>query len=190
MTRAQCKQKLRSLRPAVLKPSNAPTSSIVLQELKDVCSIHVSPSGGKSCYAVEVLASSPRVESVTATSSRLSTTDSTDSEGSAAVQVNRGLQDFVYLHERVFNIVRRAHPSRQCRFCLKIADLLVFGSSPDGLLLRFLGSERVARRLAKFITDLTVLTAQCSPLGGRESCSGQALVVQVVYELLLTPSLI
>ncbi|KAJ8528624.1 hypothetical protein ON010_g14705 [Phytophthora cinnamomi] len=79
------KQILQPLRSAVLKPSSASTSSIALQELKEVCSIHVSHSperGHKARYAVEV-STSQRSEFATATNSRISTVRSTDSKGSA-----------------------------------------------------------------------------------------------------------
>lgn len=196
MTPDKCKEKLKPLRPAVLKPSNTSPSSVALQELEEVHSIqisHFSEREHNARYAVEVSTGSPRSELVTTTSS-VRSTDSDRSANRAAifprstVRVERELQDFVYLHERVFSIVRWAHPARHCNFCLKMAVLLAFGANPDGLLLRFLGRKWIARRLTKFVADVVVLTAQCTSLSGRVICPGQALVVQVVYDFLFTPT--
>ncbi|KAG1703916.1 hypothetical protein DVH05_006923 [Phytophthora capsici] len=62
-----------------------------------------------------------------------------------------------------------------------MADLMVFGSNPDGIWLRLLGGDRAARILTKFVEGVV---GQCLSIEAREGCRGQMFAIEAVYEFL------
>eukprot|EP00644_Phytophthora_capsici_P010770 jgi/Phyca11/104218/e_gw1.9.661.1 len=187
-SQSEC-SKLRPLRSMQLKPTSVPAHRIATQYFNKVSSIQVSSRRvhRQGYYIVEVFTESTRRDILTSTRSRLSAAESSNIESSGMHdttiwrRIERELYEFVCLRDKVYNCVRQAHPQQRCSFCLKMADLMVFGSNPDGIWLRLLGGDRAARILTKFVEGVV---GQCLSIEAREGCRGQMFAIEAVYEFL------
>lgn len=151
-----------------------------LLELRKVDSIRVSGSGKGSSvrYGVEVT-----VDSSTSTGcSGLSI-----AESGTTVRIERELSEFKTLANELHGIVNSAHSGQRCEFCSAVLNWYVFGENPDGFLLRFVGSERVARKLTKFLEDLLALSIKYTLVDAQGCCSGHMSMPQVVHKFLFNP---
>ncbi|KAG2898534.1 hypothetical protein PC117_g22500, partial [Phytophthora cactorum] len=107
---------------------------------------------------------------------------------SRGVQIERELQEFITLRDKVYNIVRWAHRDRHCDFGGKVADLLVFGPNPDGPFLGLFGSKRASNTLQNFVTGILHLTVKCPSNANQCDCAGLSLVPEIAYSFLFDPA--
>ncbi|KAF1778164.1 hypothetical protein GQ600_4897 [Phytophthora cactorum] len=133
-------QWLRPLKSLVLEPViNLSGRRVALQQLKAIRLIRIQRMKTSTTvrYAVEAVQSCPqrdcvsRIPIATADCGTSTLQDGTYSQ-SRGVQIERELQEFITLRDKVYNIVRWAHRDRHCDFCGKVADLLVFGRIQTG----------------------------------------------------------
>ncbi|EGZ22741.1 hypothetical protein PHYSODRAFT_495189 [Phytophthora sojae] len=97
------------------------------------------------------------------------------------------LSEFKTLANELHGIVNSAHSGQRCEFCSAVLNWYVFGENPDGFLLRFVGSERVARKLTKFLEDLLALSIKYTLVDAQGCCSGHMSMPQVVHKFLFNP---
>ncbi|OWY99864.1 hypothetical protein PHMEG_00029060 [Phytophthora megakarya] len=172
--------KLQVLIPLAAEPSNVSTRRNSLAKLKKIESIRVSCSGkdGGTRYAVEVFMNSS-VNSCPGLS--MEPTGPT-------VRIVRELWEFKDIAKELHGIVDSAHSSQRCELCSAILNWYVFGEDPDGLFIKFLGSDRVARKLTKFMNDLLATVIDFASDNTQGRCSGQTLVPLAVHKFLFNPS--
>ncbi|POM60774.1 hypothetical protein PHPALM_30326 [Phytophthora palmivora] len=168
--------KLQVLIPATSEPSSVLTRRNALVELKKIDSIRIS-SAGKGRYAVEVFLNSSTVNSCLGLS--------TESMG-PTVRIERELWEFKDLANELHGIVNSAHARERCDLCSAILNWYVFGENPDGVLLKFMGNERIARKLTKFMEDLLTTTIKYTSNDTQSCCSGQSFIPVAVHKFLLS----
>ncbi|KAE9030467.1 hypothetical protein PR003_g10119 [Phytophthora rubi] len=169
--------RLQVLRPSTSESARASTRRNALLELKKIDSIRVSSSGkGNNVrYAVEVTVDSTGCSGISIAAS------------GTTVRIERELSEFKVLANELHGVVNSAHPGQRCEFCSAVLNWFVFGENPDGLLLCFVSSERVARKLTKFLEDLLALTVKYASVDAQGCCSGHMFMPQVVHKFLVNP---
>ncbi|KAL3672232.1 hypothetical protein V7S43_002894 [Phytophthora oleae] len=175
------KCKLQLLIPVSIEPAWLSARRQALLELKTIVDVRVfsrSGKGSKALYTVEVFRNSVENESPT----------SVDTGGrplKAAVRTEKTLGEFGLLRGDIYDTAWAAHNDAHCEFCAELVELYVLGSAdPEALTLRLLGEERVLRKLTKLLNDLLTLTVRNSSVDGRNVCSGQAHIPQMLYNFL------
>ncbi|KAG2789317.1 hypothetical protein PC129_g19630 [Phytophthora cactorum] len=189
-------QWLRPLKSLVLEPViNLSGRRVALQQLKAIRLIRIQRMKTSTTvrYAVEAVQSCPqrdcvsRIPIATADCGTSTLQDGTYSQ-SRGVQIERELQEFITLRDKVYNIVRWAHRDRHCDFGGKVADLLVFGPNPDGPFLGLFGSKRASNTLQNFVTGILHLTVKCPSNANQCDCAGLSLVPEIAYSFLFDPA--
>jgi hypothetical protein len=166
-----------------------------LQDLKSIDSIRISASGrGSARYVVEVLTDSLLCRTTTSTESSRSSASRTPSEvcespdeSSSSVRIERKLEDFVDLRDKLYKVMFSAHHRQYCKFCLHVMDAVITGVDPDGFFFTLLGQERTVCKLTRFTEELLAPTIQHACASTQGCCSAQTLVPRSLHAFLFTP---
>ncbi|KAG7380335.1 hypothetical protein PHYPSEUDO_007307 [Phytophthora pseudosyringae] len=178
------KCKLQLLIPVSIEPAWVSARRLALLELKTIVDIRVSSrtgKGTKALYMVEVFRNS--VDNSSPTSM-----DPVANGGrplKAAVRAEKTLSEFGLLRGDIYDTTWSAHNDAHCEFCAQLVEFYVLGSAdPQALTLRLLGEERALRKLTKLLNNLLTLTVRNSSADGRNVCSGQAHIPQMLHNFL------
>ncbi|ETO64318.1 hypothetical protein F444_18132 [Phytophthora nicotianae P1976] len=173
------KCKLQLLIPVSIEPAWVSARRQALLKLKTIVDIRVSSRKGKrsnALYTIEVFRSSVDSESPISADRR---------PLKAAVRTEKTLGEFAQLRGGIYDAAWSAHDHTHCEFCAELVELYVLGSvDPEALTLRLMGEERALRKLTKLVNDLLALTVHNSSVDGREVCSGQAHIPQMLHNFL------
>ncbi|ETI33194.1 hypothetical protein L917_19301 [Phytophthora nicotianae] len=177
-----------------VEPAFVTARRIALQDLNSVERICISRSGNgnKMRYAVEVSTGSSNCRMTANTISTISSASSTEGLESyllsPTVKVERELDEFIELRDKVYNSMFLAHNAQYCKFCSKVLDVVANGVDPGGVFFTLFGENRVVRQLKKFTEDLLERIVQNAHNDAQGCCSAQILVPQALHAFLFTPN--